>query len=89
MYTGTYIGRGVSRLKCTYALTLSLSCFCLMVSCFICRKLTLPSFKKGVFIRNDYSSPMRPISFVMKQAFFTLNYFSEPKLAKTLFILIK
>ena len=65
------------------------SCFCLMVSCFICRNVTLPSFKKGMFVRNGYFSPMRSISVVMKQAFFTLNWFSEPKLAKTLLILIK
>ena len=36
------------------------SCICLMVSSFICRNLTLPSFKKGVFVRNG------SISFVMK-----------------------
>ena len=41
------------------------SCFCLMVSCFICRKLSLPSFKKDVFVRNGYFSPMRSISVVM------------------------
>ena len=41
-------------------------CSCLMVSCFICRNLTLPSFKKGVFVRNGYFSPMRSISVVMK-----------------------
>ena len=55
------------------------SCFCLMVSGFICRNLTLPSFKKGVFVRNGYFSPMRSISVVMKEAFFTLYCFSEPK----------
>ena len=33
--------------------------FCLMVSCFICRNLTLPSFKKSVNVRNGYFSPMR------------------------------
>ena len=65
------------------------SCFCLMVSCFICRNLTLPSFKKGVIVRNDYFSPIRSISVVMKSAFFTLNCFFEPKLGKTLLILIK
>ena len=65
------------------------SCFFLMVSCFICRNLTLPSFKKGLFVRNGYFSTMRSISAVMKQAFFTLNCFSEPKLAKTLLTLIK
>ena len=34
-----------------------LSCFwlhfCLIVSCFICRNLTLPLFKKDVFVRNE------------------------------------
>ena len=39
--------------------------FCL-ISCFIRRNLTLPSFKKSVFVRNGYSSPMRSISIVMK-----------------------
>ena len=33
------------------------SCFCLIVSCFICKNLTLASFKKGMFVRNDYFSP--------------------------------
>ena len=42
------------------------SCFCLMVSCFICKNLTLPSFKKGVLVRNGYFSPMRSISVAMK-----------------------
>ena len=40
--------------------------FCLMVSCFICRNLTLTSFKKGVLVRNNYFSPMRSIPVVMK-----------------------
>ena len=53
IYTGAYRGRGVSHP-------------CLMVSCFICRNLTLPSFKKGVFVRNGYFSSMRSISVVMK-----------------------
>ena len=42
------------------------SWFCFMVFCFICRNLTLPSFKNGLFVRNDYFSPMRSISVVMK-----------------------
>ena len=42
------------------------SCFCLVASCFICRNLTLPSFKRGVFVRNGYFCPMRSISVVMK-----------------------
>ena len=49
MCTGADRGRGLSRLICTYALTISLFMFCFMVSCFICRNLPLPSFKKGVF----------------------------------------
>ena len=53
------------------------SCFCLIVSCFIFRNLTLPSFKKGEFVRNGYFAPMRSISVVMKYDFFTLNCFSE------------
>ena len=42
------------------------SCFCLIVTFFICRNLTIPSFKKGVFARNGYFSPKRSISVVMK-----------------------
>ena len=41
-------------------------CSRLTVSCFICRNLTLASFKKGVFVRNGYFCPMRTISVVMK-----------------------
>ena len=62
----SYICLMVSRFMCTYELTLSLSYFFLMVSCFICRNLTLPSFKKSVFVRNGYFSPMRSTSVVMK-----------------------
>ena len=40
--------------------------FCHIVSCFICRYLTLPLFKKDVFARNGYFSPTRSISVVMK-----------------------
>ena len=40
------------------------SCFCLMVSCFICRNLTLPSFKKGVlFFSNEINFCCNEISF--------------------------
>ena len=41
------------------------SCFCLMVSCFICRTFTLASLKKCVS-ENGYFSPMRLISVIMK-----------------------
>ena len=60
MFTGAYRERGVSRLMCTYVITRSFSCFCLMLPCFICRNLTLPSFRKHVFVRNGL------ISVVMK-----------------------
>ena len=84
-----YRGRGVSPLMCTYTLTLSLFMFCLMMSLFCLYYLTLPSFKMGFFVRNVYFSPMRSISVVMKYAIFILNCLSEPKIAKTLSILIK
>ena len=41
------------------------SCFRL-VSCFICRSLTLPSLRNCVFVRNSYFSPVRSTSVVMK-----------------------
>ena len=38
---------------CTYTVYFHvLPCF--LVSCSICRDLTLPSFKKGMFVRNNY-----------------------------------
>ena len=62
-------GEKVSRLVCTYALTLFLSMFLatfLSYSvCFICRKSTLPLFKKNVFVTNSYLSLTRSISFVI------------------------
>ena len=42
------------------------SCCFLMVSRFICRNLTLRSFKKGVFVRNCYFSPVRSTCVVIK-----------------------
>ena len=65
------------------------SCFYHMVSCFISGNLILPSFKKSVFARKSYFSPMRSIPVVMSKFFFTLNCFSEPKLVKTVLTLIK
>ena len=85
MFTDAYRGRGVSRTHLHYLLPY----FCLMLSCFICRNLSLLSFKKGAFVRIGYFSQMRFIPVVMKEAFFTLNCFSKPKLAKTVLILIK
>ena len=66
MFTDVYREGRVSRFMCTYALTLCLFMFCHMVFCFVCRNLTFPSFKKGVFVKNGYFFPMRSISVVMK-----------------------
>ena len=44
----------------------SIKYFCLIVSCFICRNLTLPLFKKDVFVRNGFFTLMRSISVAMK-----------------------
>ena len=86
MCTGTNRERGLSCLMCTYALHHLFSCFCLMVPCFICRNLTLLSFKKGVFVRNGYFSPMRSTSVVMKITFFTLNcFFFRTKVSQNTF----
>ena len=43
----------------------SFLCFCRMVSCFICRNLTLPSLKQ-MFVRNGYFPSVRSISVVIK-----------------------
>ena len=56
---------------------------------FICRNLTLPTLKKVMFVRSGCFFPMRSISVAMKQVFFILNCFCEPRLAKTVLILIK
>ena len=61
------------------------SCFCVMVSCFICRYLTLPLFKKGVFVRNGYFSSMRSISVVMKSAFFNFKLIFQTKVSQNAF----
>ena len=64
MFADAYRGRGVSGFMCKYALTRLFSCFCLMLSCFICRNLTLPSFKKGVlFFSNEINFCCNEISF--------------------------
>ena len=59
------------------------SCFCFMLSCFVCRNLTFPSFKKGAFVRNCYFSPMRSISVVMKLAFFNFKFLLETKVSQS------
>ena len=61
------------------------SCSWLMVFCFICRNLTLPSFKKGVFVRNGYFSSMRSISVVMKSALFYFKLFFQTKVSQSAF----
>ena len=74
MCTGAYRGRGVSRLMCTYAVTL---CLFLLLFCgvlFYLYNFNLMFIEKGAFVRNGYFCPMRS---------------TEPKLAKTLLILIK
>ena len=58
--------RGITRHVYVRTYTCLISCFCLMMPCFICRELTLPSFKKGVFGGSGYFSPMRSISAVME-----------------------
>ena len=60
--------------------------FCLIVSCFICRNLTLSLFKIDAFVRNCYFSLTRSISVV---SFFNLKLFFQTKVAKTLLISIK
>ena len=96
LFVGWEIGcvqweRGVSRLICAYALTctylfhflmMSWRTLCLMVSCFICRNLTLPSFKKDVFVRNGYFSPMRSISVFVK---FYFKFFFPIRVSQNVF----
>ena len=65
MCTGAYRGRGVSRLMCKYALTLSPFMF-LPYTVLFCRNLTLASFKKDLFVRNGYFSPKTSVSVKMK-----------------------
>ena len=75
-------GEGLSRLLCIYILHYLLSCFgqhfCILLSCFISRNLPLP-----IFLQWDQFLSL------WKKLLFYLNYFWEPKLAKTLLILIK
>ena len=85
MCTGAYRGRGVSRLMRTYALKYLYLYFCLMVSCFICRILTLSPFKKGAFVKNCYFSPMRLISIVTEYASFYFKLFFRTKVSQNAF----
>ena len=72
IFTDAYRGRGVLCFMCIYALVLSLHVFVLWCR-FICKNLTLSSFKKGVFVRNGYVSPMILISVTIKQGFFNFK----------------
>ena len=88
MHKAAYVGREVSRLMCTFALTLSLFMFCqhfcLMVSCFICRNLILPSFKKDLLVRNDYFPPTISVSMVIILLHFLILFF-RTKLGQNVF----
>ena len=90
MFTDAYRGRGVSRFMCTYALTLSLFMFMSYGVLLYLQKFNLTLIQKGyvcqnwLFFSNETNFCCSEISF-----FFTLNCFSEPKLAKTVLILIK
>ena len=89
MCTGAYRGRGVSHVMCTDVLTLSLFMFLSYGVLFYLHNFNLIFIQKGCVCQKWLFAPMRSISIVMKHAFFTLNCFSEPKLGKTLLILIK
>ena len=77
MYRCTQGGRGITPHL--------FSCFCLMVPCFICTNLTLPSFKKDVFVRSGYFSPMRSISVAMKLVFSNFKLFFQTKVSQIAF----
>ena len=53
----------------TYTITFYV--FTSILSCFICRNLTLPLLKRDVFVTNGYFALTRSISFVMKYVFLT------------------
>ena len=88
MHKAAYMGREVSRLMCTFALKLSLFMFwqhfCLMVSCFICRNVILPSFKKDLLIRNGYFPPTISVSMVIILLHFLILFF-RTKLGQNVF----
>ena len=57
------------------------SCFCLIVSCFICKNWTLISFKKGVFVRDNIFA--NEISFCCHEiSFFYLKLVFRTKVSK-------
>ena len=90
MCTGAYRERGVSRLMCTYTLTPSLFMFLSYgVLCYL-QNFNLMFIQKG-YVCQKWLFFSYEINFCCNgiSLFFTLNCFSEPKLAKTLLILIK
>ena len=76
--TGAHKGEGVSHL-------ISFHVFVLWCLCFICTNLTLPSFKKDVFVRSGYFSPMRSISVAMKLVFSNFKLFFQTKVSQIAF----
>ena len=70
MSTAAYRGKGCQALCVRSHLHYLFSCFwqhfVLKVSCFICRTLTLPLFKKDVFVTNGYFSLTGSVSVVIK-----------------------
>ena len=90
MCTGACRGRGVSRLMCMYAIKLSLFMFLSYVVLFYLQNFNLIFIQKGsvcqkwLLFSNDINFYCNETS-----SFLRLNCFSEPKLAKTLSILIK
>ena len=84
MFTGAYRGTRVSHLMCTDALALSLFMFLSHGVLFNLKKFNLIFIEKGCVCQKSINFCCTEISF-----FSTLNCFSEPKIAKTLLILIK
>ena len=81
MHTAAYRGRECHTSCVLPHLLYLISCFwqhfSLIVSYFICRNLTLPLFKKNLFVRKGYFSPTRSISVIIKYAFLTKIIFAN------------
>ena len=82
MHTAAYRGR-VCYASCVpkhlhYLLPCFLQYFYLILSCLICRNLTLPLFKKDVFVRNSYF-PLNEISFCRHE----INFFQLKLILRT------
>ena len=70
MCKGAHRGRGLLRLMCMYALTLSLFMSLSYSVLFYLQKLT----KKAVFVRNGYFTPMRSILDEIRFFYFKLFF---------------